>query len=83
MFQGRKAYPDGYHLRLKFVDVNDQTFGGRMAVSMGPMERSEERKGFAEFGRDLDRVDVDFAKVILPSRPGFTLPAHLAPASEL
>ena len=83
IFQGRKAYPDGYHLRLKFVDVNDQTFGRRMAVSMGPMERSkEERKAFIEFVEDLDRVDVDLAKVILPNRPGFTLPARPAAASE-
>ena len=83
IFQGRKAYPDGYHLRLKFVDVNDQTFGRRMAVSMGPMERSkEERKAFAEFVEDLDRVDVDLAKVILPNRPGFTLPVRPAAASE-
>ena len=35
MFQGQKAYPDSYHLRLKFVDVNDRSFGRRMAVSMG------------------------------------------------
>lgn len=76
-FQGRKAYPDSYHLRLAYVDVNDRTFGRRMAVSMGPMERSEEeRRGFAEFVEDLDRVDVDLAKVVLPSRPGFILPAR-------
>ena len=77
MFQGRKAYPNGYHLRLKFVDVNDRTFGRRMAVSMGPMERSEEeRRGFVEFVEDLDRVDVDLSRIVLPSRPGFTLPAR-------
>ena len=77
MFQGRKAYPDSYHLRLKFVDVNDRSFGRRMAVSMGPMERSEEeRKGFGEFVEDLDRVDVDLSRIVLPSRPGFTLPAR-------
>ena len=82
-FQGRKAYPDSYHLRLKFVDVNDRTFGKRMAVSMGPMERSEEeRKGFLEFVEDLDRVDVDLSKVVFPSRPGFTLPARPATPSE-
>ena len=47
MFKGRKAYPGSYHLRLKFVDVNGRSFGRRMVVSMGPMERSEEeRKGF-------------------------------------
>ena len=77
MFQGRKVYPDSYHLRLKFVDVNDRSFGRRMAVSMGPMERSEEeRKGFGEFVEDLDRVDVDLSRIVLPSRPGFTLPAR-------
>ena len=76
MFQGRKAYPDSYHLRLKFVDVNDRSFGRRMAVAMGPMERSEERKGFGEFVEDLDRVDVDLSRVVLPSRPGFALPAR-------
>ena len=76
-FQGRKAYPDSYHLRLKFVDTNDRTFGRRMTVSMGPMERSgEERKAFVEFVEDLDRVDVDLSKVVLPSRPGFALPAR-------
>jgi len=79
MFQGRKAYSGGYHLRLKFVDVNDRTFGRRMAVSMGPMERSEEeRRGFVEFVEDLDRVDVDLAKIALPSRSGFTLPVRPA-----
>ena len=79
IFQGRKAYPDSYHLRLKFVDVNDRTFGRRMAVSMGPMGRSEEeRTAFVEFVEDLDRVDVDLAKVALPSRPGFILPARPA-----
>jgi len=61
---------------LKLFDVNDQTFVKRVAISMGPMKRSEEeRKTFAEFTEDLDRVDVDLAKVILPSRPRFTLPA--------
>ena len=79
IFQGRKAYPGSYHLRLKFVDVGDRTFGRRMAVSMGPMERSEEeRRAFSEFVEDLDRVDVDLAKVALPSRPGFTLPVRPA-----
>ena len=83
MFQGRKVYPDSYHLRLKYVDVDDRTFGRRMAVSMGPMERSEdERRGFAEFVEDLDRVDIDLAKVIRPNRPGFTLPARPATPSE-
>jgi hypothetical protein len=83
MFQGRKAYPGSYHLRLKFVSVNDQTFGKRMAVSMGPMKRSGgESEAFAEFVDDLDRVDVDLAKVVLPSRPGFTLPARPATVSE-
>lgn len=82
MFQGRKAYPGSYHLRLKFVEVNDKTFGRRMAASMGPMERSEEeRRGFAELVEDADRVDVDLAKVILPSRPGFTLPIRPATPS--
>ena len=76
-FQGRKAYPGSYHLRLKFVNVNDKTFGRRMAVSMGPTERSEEeRRALAELVEDADRVDVDLANVILPSRPGFTLPAR-------
>ncbi|KAF9786270.1 hypothetical protein BJ322DRAFT_776607 [Thelephora terrestris] len=76
-FQGRKAYPGSYHLRLKFADVNDQTFGRRMAVSMGPTERSEEeRKGLAELLEDLDTVDVDLTKVAMPRRPGFLLPAR-------
>ena len=79
VFQGRKAYPDSFHLRLRFVDVGDRTFGRRMAVSLGPMERSEEeRKSFAEFVEDLDRVDVDLARVTVPSRPGFTLPSRPA-----
>ena len=43
MLQGRKACPDSYHLHLRCVDVNDRTFGRRMAVSNGPMERSEEK----------------------------------------
>ena len=78
-FQGRKAYPGSFHLRLRFVDVNDKTFGRRMAVSSGPMERSEEeRKSFAEFVEDLDRVDVDLARVAMPSRPGFVLPSRPA-----
>ena len=78
-FQGRRAYPDGYHLRLKFVDMNDRTFGRRMGVSMGPMERSDgEGKTFAEFIQDLDRVDIVLAKVVLPNRPGFALPARPA-----
>ncbi|KAF9644974.1 hypothetical protein BDM02DRAFT_813294 [Thelephora ganbajun] len=82
MFQGRKAYPDSYHLRLKYVDVNDRTFGRRMAVSMGPMERSEEeRKAFVEFVEDLERVDVDLAKVVMLGRPGFTLPPRPATPS--
>ena len=82
MFQGRKAYPGSYHLRLKFIDVNDKTFGRRMAASMGPMERSEEeRRAFTELVEDVERVDVDLAKVILPSRPGFTLPARPATPS--
>lgn len=77
MFQGRKAYPGSFHLRLRFVNVNDKTFGRRMAASLGPMERSEEeRKSFAEFVEDLDRVDVDLAKVVMPSRPGFALPSR-------
>ena len=77
-FQGRKAYPGSYHLRLKFIDVSDRTLGKRMAASMGPTKRSEEeRRAFAESVEDADtRVDVDLAKVILPSRPGFTLPAR-------
>ena len=83
MFQGRKAYPGSFHLRLRFVDVDDRTFGRRMAMSMGPMERSEEeRKGFAEFVEDLDRVDVDLTKVVVPSRPGFTLPPRPATPSK-
>ena len=82
-FQGRKPYPDSYHLRLKFADVNDRTFGKRMAVSMGPTERSEEeRKAFVEFVEDLDRVDVDLAEVVVPTRPGFTLPARPTIFSE-
>jgi len=48
------------------------------------MERSEEeRKAFAEFVEDANRVDVDLAKVVLPNRPGFTLPARPATPSEL
>ena len=83
VFQGRKAYPGSYHLRLRFVDVNDPTFGRRMAVSMGPMERSEEeRKGFVGFFEDLDTVDVDLTKVVMPSRPGFLLPARPVTPSE-
>lgn len=83
MFQGRKAYPGSFHLRLKFVDVNDRTFGRRMAVSMGPMERSEEeREAFVEFIGDLDRVDIDLARVVMPSRPGFTLPPRPVTPSE-
>ena len=83
MFQGRKAYPGSFHLRLKFVDVEDRTFGRRMAVSMGPMERSEEeRRGITEFVEDLGRVDVDLTKVIMPSRPGFTLPPRPTAPSE-
>lgn len=83
MFQGRKAYIGSYHLRLKYVDVNDQTFGRRMAMSMGPMERSEEeRRGFAGFVEDMERVDVDLAKVAVPTRPGFILPARPAAPSE-
>ena len=46
---------------------------------MGPTERSEgERRAFAELVEDVDRVDVDLTKAILPSRPGFTLPARPA-----
>ena len=82
-FQGRKAYPGSFHLRLRFVDVNDQTFGRRMAASSGPMERSkEERRLFTEFIEDLDRVDVDLARVVMPSRPGFGLPPRPATSSE-
>jgi len=81
ILQGRKAYPDSFHLRLKFVDVDDRTFGRRMAVSLGPMKRSEEeRSSFAEFVEDLDRVDVNLARVVRPRRPGFTLPPR--PDSE-
>ena len=79
MFQGRKAYPGSYHLRLKFVDVNDQTFGKRMAVPMDPVEK----KGSAGFVENTDGVDVDLAKVVLPSRPGFTLPARPANLPEV
>ena len=83
MFQGRKAYPDSYHLRLKFVDVNDQTFGKRMAMSPGPIERYQERRGSAGFVENMDGVDVDLAKVVLPSRSGFALPARPAALPEL
>ena len=39
---------------------------------MGPMKRSgEEREAFVEFVEDLDRADIDLAKVILPNQPGF------------
>lgn len=83
MFQGRRAYPNSFHLRLKFVDVSDRAFSRRMAVAMGPMERSEEeRKAFAEFIEDSGRVDVDLAKVVLPSRPEFTLPSRPIIPSE-
>ena len=83
MLQGRKAYPGSYHLRLKYVDVNDQTFGRRMAVSMGPMERSEEeRRAFVEFVEGLNIVDVDLTQVALPNRPGFALPARPATPPE-
>lgn len=72
-----KAYPGSFHLRLRFVNVNDKTFGRRMATSFGPMKRSEEEsKSFAEFVEDLDRVDVDLAKVVMPSHPGFALPSR-------
>ena len=67
-FKGRNAYPGSYHLRLKFVDVNDQTFDRRMAASTVPMERSGEREGFAEFVENTDGVNADLAKVILPGR---------------
>jgi hypothetical protein len=43
MFQGRKAYSNGYHLRLKYVNVKDRTFGRRMAASMGPWRRARRR----------------------------------------
>ena len=83
MFQGRKAYPDSYHLRLKYIDPTDRTFGKRMAVAMGPMERSEEhRKAFGESVEDLDRVEVDLARVVMPSRPGFALPTRPITSSE-
>ena len=83
ILQGRKAYPDSFHLRLKFVDVDDQTFGRRMAVSLGPMRRGEEeRRSIAEFVEDMDRVDVNLARVVVPCRPGFALPPRPATLSD-
>jgi len=73
MFQGRKAYPDSFHLHLKFIDASDRTFGRKMAMSLGPMERSEEERR-SKFVEDLDRVDANLARVVTPIRPGFTLP---------
>ena len=73
-FQGRKDYPDSFHLRLEFVDREDKSFGGRLSRAMGPVNRSEEeKKWFADFVEDMERVDVDLAKVPAP-RPGFALP---------
>lgn len=73
-FQGRKDYPDSFHLRLEFVDREDKTFGGRLSRAMGPTKRSEEeKKWFVDFVEEMDRVNVDLAKV--PAlRPGFALP---------
>jgi hypothetical protein len=82
-FQGRKAYADSFHLRLKFADINDKTFGRRMAVSLGPIERSEEeRRSFAKLVEGVNRVDVDMARVTMPSRPGFALPLRPVAPSE-
>jgi hypothetical protein len=41
-------------------------------------EGEEERREFAEFVEDMGMVDVDLAKVVVPSRPGFILPARPA-----
>jgi len=77
-FQGRKDYPDSFHFRLEFVDREDKTFGGRLSRAMGPINRSEEeKKWFADFVEDMERVDVDLAKVPAP-RAGFALPPRPA-----
>lgn len=77
-FQGRKDYPDSFHLRLEFVDREDKTFGGRLSRAMGPTKRSEEeRKWFADFFEEMERVDVDSLKPPAP-RPGFALPPRPA-----
>ena len=81
-FQGRRDYPDSFHLRLEFVDRGDKTFGGRLSKTTGPTKRSEEeRKWFADFVEEMERVDVNLAKVP-PPRPGFALPRRPAPSVE-
>lgn len=52
-------------------------------LSLGPMKGGEEEKqSSAEFVENLDRVDVNLARVIMPHRPGFTLPPRPATPSE-
>ena len=68
--------------------MNDQIFGGRMAVSMGPIrERSEKMEGFIGFVKELDMVAINPAKVDMPSRPArfllSTRPAGRVPWTNL
>ena len=75
-FQGRKDYPDSFHLRLEFVDRGDKTFGGRLLRAMGPIKRSEEeKKWFADFVEEMEKDHVDLTKVPAP-RLGFALPSR-------
>ena len=77
-FQGRKDYPDSFHLRLEFVGRRDKTFGRRLSRAIGPIKRSEEEKWwFGDFVGDIERVNVDLAKVPVP-RPSFALPPRPA-----
>lgn len=82
IFQGRKVYPDSFHLRLKFADVDVQTFGRRTDVSLDPVESEDEKRSFAKFVENLDRVDINLARVVMPRRPGFTLPPRPVTPSE-
>lgn len=77
-FQGRRGYPDSFHLRLEFVNRDDKTFSGRLSRAMGPIKRSEEeKKWFVDFVEEMEKVNVDLAEVPAP-RPGFALPPRPA-----
>jgi len=72
-FQSRKDCSDSFHLRLELADREDKTFGGMLSRTIGPVKKGdEERKQFAGFVEDIERVNVDLNK--LPAHPGFTLP---------
>ena len=77
MFQGRKDYPDSFHLQLEFVDREDKTFGKRLSRAISPIKRSEEKRWFGDFVEDIEWVDVDLAKVPAP-HPSFALPPRPA-----